>query len=149
MKRLLSAFVAGLVFALGLVASGMTNPAKVVGFLDVTGPWDPSLAFVMAGAIAVHAGVARWAARASRPVLAAVFVRPPSAKIDAALLGGAALFGIGWGIAGMCPGPALVDLAAPSESGVTFVVAMLVGIVAFRRRSTILGKTQARGALRA
>jgi uncharacterized membrane protein YedE/YeeE len=134
MKRTVSAFLAGIVFAAGLGLSGMTNPEKVVGFLDVAGPWDPTHAFVMAGAIALHVGAAQWALRAQRPLWASAFRLPRSTTLDARLVVGAALFGVGWGIAGFCPGPALVDLVAPSPSVVTFVAAMLVGVVLVRAR---------------
>jgi hypothetical protein len=138
MRALASAFFAGIVFAIGLGLSGMTNPGKVIGFLDVAGHWDPSLAFVMAGAIVVHVGAARWALRAPRPLWAGAFALPASTSIDAQLVVGAALFGLGWGIAGFCPGPALVDLVAPSTSVVTFVSAMIAGIAAVRARPHLL-----------
>jgi uncharacterized membrane protein YedE/YeeE len=132
MRRLSIAFVAGVVFAVGLGISGMTNPEKVVAFLDVAGKWDPSLAFVMAGAIAAHVGAAQWARRAQRPLWSEAFAPAGAAGIDAPLVIGSALFGLGWGISGFCPGPALVDLVAPSASVVTFVVAMIAGVAAFR-----------------
>jgi uncharacterized membrane protein YedE/YeeE len=135
MKKLASAFVAGFVFAVGLGISGMTNPDKVIGFLDVAAHWDPSLAFVMAGAIAVHVGAAQWALRAQRPLWAGAFARSSSTTVDAQLVVGAALFGIGWGIAGFCPGPAVVDLVAPSPSVLTFVAAMIAGMFVFRARA--------------
>jgi uncharacterized protein len=138
MKQLASAFVAGLVFAIGLGVSGMTNPDKVIGFLDVTGQWDASLAFVMAGAIAVHVVAAQWALRARRPLWTVAFTIPRSTRIDAPLVVGAGIFGLGWGIAGFCPGPALVDLVAPSTSVLTFVSAMIAGMVVFRARPHFL-----------
>ncbi len=134
MKRLATALLAGFVFAVGLGLSGMTNPGKVIGFLDVAGHWDPSLALVMAGAIGVHVGAAQWALRAQRPLWASAFARPSSTKVDAQLVVGAALFGLGWGIAGFCPGPAVVDLVAPSASVVTFVATMVAGMLLFRAR---------------
>jgi uncharacterized membrane protein YedE/YeeE len=106
----------------------------VLGFLDVAGHWDPSLGLVMAGAIGAHVGAALWARRARRPVWANSFIVPRSGKIDASLVAGASLFGLGWGAVGYCPGPALVDLAAPSASLLTFVLAMLAGAFAFRLR---------------
>lgn len=118
MKNVIS-FAAGLVFAIGLGVSGMTQPTKVIGFLDVAGAWDPSLAFVMLGAIAVHAVFVRRLKRASAP--------PPNA-VDARLLVGAALFGMGWGIAGFCPGPALVSLITLAPASLAFVTSMLAGM---------------------
>jgi uncharacterized protein len=132
MKRLAAVFVAGVLFAIGLGLSGMTDPNKVLGFLDVAGSWDPSLGFVMAGAIAVHVGVAQWALRARKPLWAPAFSFSPYTTIDARLLGGAVIFGVGWGMAGFCPGPVLVDLVAPSAGVVTFVVAMLGGMFVAR-----------------
>ena len=123
------AFVAGLVFALGLGLSGMTQPAKVLGFLDVGGRWDPSLAFVMAGAVSVHAALARLILRRSAPVLAPCFSLPVRREIDGRLLIGAAVFGVGWGLAGLCPGPAVTVLASGKPIAVAFVGAMLIGIV--------------------
>lgn len=123
-----AAFVAGLVFALGLGLAGMTQPNKVLGFLDVAGDWDPRLAFVMMGAIAVHFGFVRLARARSRPVLAPAFVWPTAAGIDAKLVGGAALFGLGWGIAGYCPGPALVASVTAAPATLVFVAAMVAGM---------------------
>lgn len=125
MTRLLAGF-AGVVFALGLVISGMTSPARVRGFLDVTGDWDITLLFVMAAAIAVYAPVARLA-RDRLPATPTV--------IDAKLVGGAAIFGVGWGLAGYCPGPALVSVGAALETGL-FVLAMIAGIAIARYRIT-------------
>lgn len=133
MRETVVALLAGVVFAVGLGISGMTNPEKILGFLDVAGRWDPSLAFVMLGAIAVHAGAARWALRARRPLGSPRFFFSTRQEIDLPLIAGAGLFGLGWGIAGYCPGPAIVDLAAPSPSLVTFVLAMLAGTVVYRR----------------
>ena len=114
------AFGCGLLFALGLGLSGMTQPAKVTGFLDVTGAWDPSLAFVMAGALAVFAP-AYWLSR-RRAVAAS------ERGLDARLVGGAALFGLGWGLSGFCPGPAIVSLGGASRAALVFVPAMLLGM---------------------
>jgi uncharacterized protein len=122
------AFMAGTLFALGLGLGGMTDPAKIVAFLDVTGAWDPSLALVMAGAIGVHVVVARRARTATAPRFAASFLLPTTATIDRRLLVGSALFGIGWGVAGYCPGPAIVSLVAPSPASLSFVAAMLAGM---------------------
>jgi uncharacterized membrane protein YedE/YeeE len=132
MRQLAVAFVAGVVFAIGLGMSGMTDPDKVLGFLDVGGAWDPSLAFVMGGAILAHVGAAQWSLRAQGPLWSGAFVPTGAAAIDAPLVVGSALFGLGWGTAGFCPGPALVDLVAPSTGLVAFLTAVVVGMAAFR-----------------
>ena len=134
------ALVAGLLFALGLGISGMSDPAKVISFLDVTGAWDPSLAFVMGGAIGVHFFAARWAARRQKPVLDSKFHLPKGTTVDAKLLTGAALFGIGWGIAGYCPGPALVAVAGFDRAPLTFVGAMVASMAAFHLGKAALTK---------
>ena len=131
MKQKLVAFVAGVVFAVGLGISGMTNPAKVIGFLDVTGAWDPSLALVMAGAIGVHLVFAQWSRKAKRPVWADAFVLPERADVDVRLIAGAALFGLGWGTAGYCPGPALVSLIGLTSGALAFCASMVAGIAVF------------------
>ena len=132
MKRLVAAFGAGLVFAIGLGVSGMTDPRKVIAFLDITAHWDASLAFVMIGAIAVHAVFVRIALRRRSPVLASTFVLPTNTRIDARLIGGAALFGLGWGAAGYCPGPAVVALAGHTLPTFVFMATMLFGIAGYR-----------------
>jgi uncharacterized protein len=132
--RHLVPFALGAVFALGLGVSGMTDPRKVVGFLDVTGAWDPSLALVMLGAVGVHFWFARWALRAPKPVAAPRFFLAEQTSIDASLLGGAAIFGLGWGIAGYCPGPAVVAAASGSASALLFLASMLAGVAIFRWR---------------
>lgn len=122
-------FIAGLVFGTGLIVSGMTSPARVMGFLDVTGAWDPSLAFVMGGAVLTALPLFRLARRRARPITGDNFDTPPTTPVDGRLLGGAALFGIGWGLTGVCPGPALVDVTiAPLAIG-GFVLAMVAGIM--------------------
>jgi len=134
-RSLVVAFAAGALFAVGLVISGMTTPAKVIGFLDVTGRsggWDPSLAFVMAGAIAVYAPIARLAKGRRAPLFDVRFHWPELRAIDLALVGGAALFGIGWGLGGYCPGPGIVSLVGGAPSAVVFVVAMIAGIAIVR-----------------
>ena len=128
MKPLLSALAAGLVFGAGLCISGMTDPKNITAFLDVTGHWSPNLAGVMLGAIAVHATWLRLAARGARAPGASSLM-PARARIDRALLGGAALFGVGWGMSGYCPGPAIVALGGGSLGTLVFVVAMVVGVV--------------------
>jgi uncharacterized protein len=128
MKSSFTALLAGLAFGLGLILSGMANPAKVLGFLDLAGRWDPSLAFVMAGAIAVGL-VAFTAARGRALSLLGEPMRMPTAtQLDRRLIGGSTLFGIGWGIAGFCPGPALVALGMGETKAVVFVLAMLAGM---------------------
>jgi uncharacterized membrane protein YedE/YeeE len=126
-------FLTGLVFGVGLIVSGMTQPAKVIGFLDFGAEWDPSLAFVMLGAIAVHALTFRRIIKRPRPVLAPKFALPTSRRIDARLLAGAALFGLGWGLAGYCPGPALVAFGSGSVPAFAFVAAMLGGMALYRQ----------------
>ncbi len=122
------AFLAGLVFAVGLGLAGMTHPTKVLGFLDVTGHWDPTLAFVMGSAVAVTAlGFPRVLARA-RPVLADRFALPTGTRVDRRLVFGAAVFGVGWGLTGLCPGPAVVCLVTGTPAIGLFVIAMLVGL---------------------
>ena len=125
----LAAFAAGLVFGVGLILSGMTDPGKVIGFLDVTGTWDPSLAFVMGGAIGVGLFAFRFAGRRAHNFLGGAMHLPKARDIDRRLVLGSLAFGIGWGLAGFCPGPALVSLAAGYEKAAVFVSAMLGGIV--------------------
>lgn len=123
-----SALAAGLLFAVGLALAGMTSPSKVLAFLDVAGDWDPSLAFVMAGAIVTHALSARIILARESPLFAARFDLPTKKKVDARLVTGAALFGVGWGLGGYCPGPALVTAAAGLPSALVFVLAMAAGM---------------------
>lgn len=134
------ALIAGLVFGLGLILSGMANPAKVLAFLDLAGRWDPSLALVMAGAIAVALPAFAWAKRRKTSLLGTPLSLPASTTIDARLVGGGLLFGVGWGLAGFCPGPALVALGMGEAKALLFVVAMLAGMGGFelieRRRAT-------------
>jgi uncharacterized membrane protein YedE/YeeE len=126
-----AALACGLVFGLGLVVSGMCNPAKVIGFLDVTGRFDPSLAFVMAGGLAVAALGYAVMKRRTQSYLGTSFSLPVSRALDRRLVGGAVVFGIGWGLAGVCPGPAFVVLGAGRIEGLAFVVAMLAGMGVF------------------
>ena len=130
MQRI-SAFVVGLIFGVGLMLSGMTDPGKVIGFLDVSGDWDPSLALVMGGAIAVGVFAFAWAKKRRQPVLGEAFDWPASEQIDRRVVIGSLVFGIGWGLAGFCPGPALVSLAAGQEKALYFVGAMIFGMIAF------------------
>ena len=127
----LAAFAAGLVFGLGLIVSGMTNPPKVIGFLDIAGAWDPSLAFVMAGAIAVGFLAFAVARKRTTTFLGGALQLPQARDIDTRLVGGAIVFGIGWGLAGFCPGPALVAFGGGQDKAAVFVVAMLAGMLLF------------------
>lgn len=128
MRACLSAFVAGLLFGGGLLLSGMADPANVLGFFDVLGAWNPTLAFVMAGGLGVTLLGYRLVLRRPAPVCESKFQVPTSRLIDARLLGGAALFGLGWGIAGYCPGPALVATAGGFTEAVIFTAAMVAGM---------------------
>ena len=132
MPLILSAFASGLLFGLGLIVSQMVNPAKVLGFLDIFGNWDPSLALVMGGAVAVSALGYLIAKRRGVPVLAPRLEIPTRRDLDPRLIGGAALFGIGWGLAGLCPGPALVGLTFGPWQMFVFVAAMIIGMAIFR-----------------
>ncbi|MFM0593710.1 MULTISPECIES: DUF6691 family protein [Paraburkholderia] len=127
----LTALISGLLFGVGLIVSGMANPAKVLGFLDIAGQWDPSLAFVMAGAIAVGSIAFGLARRRRRSLLDLPMLIPPASAVTARLLLGSAVFGVGWGLAGFCPGPALVALGAGFPKAWGFVAAMLAGMAAF------------------
>ena len=129
--NLLAASGSGLVFGIGLILSGMTDPGKVTGFLDLAGNWDPSLAFVMGGAILVAFLAFALAGRRSQTFLGAALHLPQRRDIDNRLVGGSLLFGIGWGLAGFCPGPALVSFASGVDQAAVFVAAMLGGMVAF------------------
>jgi uncharacterized protein len=126
-----AALVAGLVFGAGLIVSGMTDPGKVIGFLDVAGSWDPSLAFVMAGAIVVGFFAFLVAQRRTANFLGGAMQLPQRRDIDARLVAGSVAFGIGWGLAGFCPGPALVSLGSGQDKAAVFVAAMLVGMLAY------------------
>ena len=125
--KVLVALVAGLLFGIGLVLAGMTRPDVVLGFLDVTGRWNPQLVFVMGAAVLTTALGYRWILGRSRPLLETRFQLPTARTIDARLLGGAALFGMGWGLAGYCPGPALASLASGTPAIVLFVACMALG----------------------
>lgn len=128
MLRSFLGFLSGLVFGVGLVISGMANPAKVLNFLDLFGSWDPSLAFVMGGATLTAFVGYRLVWARGRPVLAEGFDLPKPSAVDAKLLTGAALFGVGWGIGGFCPGPAWTALPMLAPGTIVFVPAMLVGV---------------------
>ncbi|SEQ20226.1 hypothetical protein SAMN05428995_103201 [Loktanella sp. DSM 29012] len=131
--RILFGLLSGLVFGLGLVISGMSDPAKVLNFLDVFGAWDPSLAFVMGGAsVTAYIGY-RLVWRRPAPVLMQSFDMPDTTRVDAPLLTGAALFGIGWGIGGFCPGPAWTALTFAAPGTLVFLPMMLIGLYAGRQ----------------
>jgi uncharacterized membrane protein YedE/YeeE len=132
---LITAFVAGLVFGLGLVIAGMVNPEKILNFLDLAGNWDPSLLFVMVGAIAVGMVAFAIARRRASSALGLPMQLPTATAIDARLVGGSLLFGIGWGLAGFCPGPAIVALGAGYAKAAVFIAAMLVGMALVDRAS--------------
>ena len=125
----LSAIFAGILFGAGLIIGGMTDPGNVIGFLDFTGEWRPALAFVMAGGVAVHFLLLRFVLRRPTPLLAPAFNLPTSTDLDRKLLIGAAIFGVGWGLAGFCPGPGLVAGGTGSQSALVFVGAMVVGML--------------------
>ena len=129
---LIAQFFIGFIFGAGLVVSGMINPAKVLNFLDVAGSFDASLAFVMAGAVAVTALGYRFVLARPKPLFSPSFMVPGSKSIDARLLVGPAIFGIGWGLSGLCPGPAIASLALGAAGVLAFVPAMLVGMAAAR-----------------
>jgi uncharacterized membrane protein YedE/YeeE len=131
MPAIITSFVCGLIFGAGLLISGMNQPEKVLGFLDIFGAWDATLAFVMAGAVAVSAIGFALARRRPAPVLEAAYRWPERNDIDARLVAGAILFGVGWGLVGICPGPALVNLAGLSPPIVVFVVAMVLGMLGY------------------
>lgn len=128
----LVAFISGLVFALGLGISGMTRPEKVMGFLNIVHGWDPSLMFVMMGAIAVHALALRFILKRPHPLFEQKFYVPTLRQLDARLLVGAAIFGLGWGLGGYCPGPAITSLVTGSLGPLVFVGAMGVGMLLAR-----------------
>jgi uncharacterized protein len=136
--QVLASLICGLIFGGGLLISGMTDPQKVLGFLDIFGEWDATLAFVMGGAVAVAAAGFAIARHNTAPLLSARFLWPDRNDIDAPLVAGAVLFGIGWGLVGICPGPALVNLAGFTAPIVVFVVAMVSGMIGYefwRRRA--------------
>lgn len=138
--RLLTSFLVGLLFAAGLGVSGMTQPQKVVGFLDLFGQWNPALAFVMIGAIGFHALFYPIITKRRSPILTDQFHLPTSKDLNARLLLGAALFGAGWGLGGFCPGPGIVSLASGSSSSFVFVGSMVFGMVVFHFVKPTLNK---------
>jgi len=148
-KAAVASGVAGVVFSLGLGLAGMTDPANVQGFLDFTGDWRPALAFVMGGAIGVHGLSRLLVLRRRAPVLEPAFSLPTAAAVDARLLAGSALFGMGWGLSGYCPGPAFTSLATGTVDALTFVAAMVAGMWLFaqveKRRAAAGAKAAASG----
>ncbi len=128
MRQGITALIVGVMFGLGLAVSGMTQPQKVVGFLDFMGSWDPSLAFVMVGAILIHSVAYRFVLRRSSPFLAPHFLIPDGSMIDRRLIVGSVLFGMGWGLAGYCPGPALASIVALKTEIFVFLLAMTSGM---------------------
>ncbi len=138
--QILMALLAGLVFGIGLIISGMANPAKVIGFLDLAGKWDPSLAFVMGGAILVGLFAFRLAAKRSKTLLGDPLRLPQAKQIDRRLILGGLAFGVGWGLAGYCPGPALASLVIGHSKTVIFVTAMVLGMAIFELLERCKGK---------
>jgi uncharacterized membrane protein YedE/YeeE len=139
-KRNVTSFLAGLLFGVGLLVSGMTKPTKVIGFLDVAGAWDPSLAFVMIGGIAVHLALYKWIVRRPSPLVEAEFKVPTRRDIDAKLVLGAAIFGVGWGLGGFCPGPGITS-AVRGGAALTFAASMLAGMAFY----ALVSRSRARG----
>ena len=129
--NLITAFVSGLLFGAGLILSGMSNPAKVLAFLDVAGTWDPSLLFVMVGAILVAAFAFRYARTRVRPLFGHRIHVPGAGRIDIPLVLGSVTFGVGWGLVGYCPGPAINSLGRGSSAALIFTVSMLIGMALF------------------
>jgi len=138
--RILTSYVIGLVFGIGISISGMANPAKVLNFFDVAGPWDPSLAFVMGGALIVTFIGYRYVLKRPAPMLSTSFQLPTRSDLDLRLIGGSAVFGIGWGIAGFCPGGALPALGTGQSDVFIFVAALLAGIAAAKFMQTAFAK---------
>jgi uncharacterized protein len=138
MRQLIAAGLSGVLFGLGLTISGMIDPAKVLGFLDIAGDWDPSLLLVLGGAVVTATIGFRLVQRRSAPLFAKRFHLPSPAAIDAKLILGATLFGVGWGLVGLCPGPAMAALLADGWQVALFAAAMLLGMVGFRWQSRLL-----------
>lgn len=145
-KSRISEFVVGLLFGLGLIVSGMTDPGKVLGFLDLAGLWDPSLAFVMGGAIAVGLFAFALAKTRTTSFLGGAMHLPLSREIDRRLAVGSLVFGVGWGLAGFCPGPAIVSAGAGHPKAIAFVLAMLAGMWLFEMAESRMRRTPGHGA---
>lgn len=139
--KLLMALLAGLLFGLGLILSGMTDPAKVLGFLDLAGNWDPSLAFVMGGALLVGSLVFPFATKRPKSILGEALRVPTATRIDRRLVLGGLTFGMGWGLAGYCPGPALASLAQGGTKPFVFFIAMLAGMALFELLESLKSKS--------
>lgn len=140
------ALVSGVLFGVGLALGGMTRPEKVLGFLDLFGAWDPSLAFVMLGAISVHVVAYRVVRGTAAPLFADEFALPTRRNVDVKLVLGSAVFGVGWGLAGYCPGPAIVSLASGSGAVVLFVCTLLIGLFVVGKLEALLeSRTDAKG----
>jgi uncharacterized protein len=139
-----AAFAAGLIFGVGLLLSGMTDPSKVIGFLDLAGNWDPSLLFVMGGGIAVGLIAFRVAGKRGQAFLGGAMHLPQARDIDSRLVGGSLVFGVGWGLAGFCPGPALVSFGAGQEKAAIFVAAMLGGMLIYQAAERLIHEPRRR-----
>jgi uncharacterized membrane protein YedE/YeeE len=144
--QIVSAFIIGLLFGIGLIVAGMTNPAKVQGFLDLAGAWDPSLGFVMGGAILVGLVAFSFAGKRERSLLGEAMRLPAAGRIDRRLVLGSLAFGAGWGLGGFCPGPALASLATGSGKALVFTGAMLAGMLVFEILERRAAGSRARGA---
>jgi uncharacterized membrane protein YedE/YeeE len=144
--RILAAYIVGLLFGLGIAISGMINPAKVINFFDIAGTWDPSLIFVMGGALVTTFIGYRLVFGRAKPLLGEKFAQPASDQIDMRLIGGSALFGIGWGIAGFCPGGALPALGTGRWEVFAFTAALIAGIVIARRTQNMTSRAGRAGA---
>jgi uncharacterized membrane protein YedE/YeeE len=142
MQRNFAGFLTGLLFGAGLTVSGLIDPAKVAAFLDVAGAWDPRLAFVMAAAVVVTAIGYRLVLRRDQPLFESGFTLPTRRDLDRNLILGAVLFGVGWGLGGYCPGPALAGLGFGAAATVAFVAAMLVGMIAARQSARFLSRVK-------
>jgi hypothetical protein len=147
-RRVVAAFAGGVVFALGLGLSGMTHPARILGFLDVFGRWDPTLMFTMMGAVGVHLPLLWLIRRRSAPLFAPRLELPTKKDLDARLIGGSALFGVGWALGGFCPGPAVVSVFGGRSDNFVFFIALLAGM-ALRSLGRIPTMTKAEGSVRA
>ena len=142
MKNHLTAFGTGVLFSIGLGIGGMTQPSKIFGFLDVTGNWDPALLLVMAGAVSVFFVMHRLSVGRGRPLMAARFVIPDLKRIDGPLIGGAAIFGVGWGLGGFCPGPAFTSLSTGALPVLVICAGMAVGVALVEGINTVAGKNR-------
>jgi uncharacterized membrane protein YedE/YeeE len=138
--KLLISFFTGLLFSIGLSVSGMVNPDKVIGFLDITGDWDPALMFVMAGGVILNFILFKFILRRKNPIYMDEFTMPTSTDVDWRLVTGSAIFGIGWGLAGVCPGPGIANLFLLQTEMIAFVGAMIGGMLIFKMVNPLLNK---------